>query len=128
MNDINQSILYSQIRKIDSVGSSTPARPVDSGASKGSSFEEILGQSELQFSKHAEKRLQSRHIQLSSEDLSQLTDAVGSLQKKGAQDSLVLMKELAFIVNVPSRTVVTAMAKDQMKEQVFTNIDSTILV
>ena len=47
---------------------------------------------------------------------------MGSLEKKGARDSLILMGELAFVVNVPSKTVVTALTKDQMKEQVFTNM------
>jgi flagellar operon protein len=87
-----------------------------------------LDSAELHLSKHAQKRLDAREIELSSMDRSKLSDAVSSLAKKGARDSLVLMGDLAFIVNVPSKTVVTAMGRDQMKEQIFTNIDSTMLV
>lgn len=124
MNEIQKSILLSQIQKVE------PSKVQHSNTqgvknSNGPSFEDALG---VQFSKHAEKRLNSRQIDLSSSERTQLEAAMGSLAKKGAKDSLVLMGELAFIVNVPSKTVVTAMTKDQMKEHVFTNIDSTMLV
>lgn len=118
MNDINKAVLFSQIRPVEP-GTGSAAKTEEK--IKGRSFDEIL------FSKHAEKRLQSRQIELSEIDKSKLEGAMNSLEKKGAKDSLVLMGELAFIVNVPSKTVVTALSKEQMKEQVFTNIDSTIL-
>jgi len=120
MNDISKAMLLSKIRAVEP---STDVKPKD-GAEKvqGQSFESIL------FSKHAEKRLHSRGLAISDIEQSKLEGAVSTLEKKGAKDSLVLMGELAFIVNVPSKTVVTALSKEQMKEQVFTNIDSTILV
>src|SRR3989338_11277028 len=97
-------------------------------AKSSQSFDQILNGQEIQFSKHAEKRLQSRKLILTDSDRALLTNAMWTLERKGARDSLVLMGELALIVHVPSRTVVTALSKDQMKEQVFTNIDSTLLV
>lgn len=126
MTKIQDAVLLSKIRRIEP-GTVQGPKPSNQEV-QGSSFDSILDSESLQFSKHAEKRLLSREIELSGIQRSQLDDAVKSLEKKGAKDSLVLMGELAFIVNVPSKTVVTAMAKDQMKEQVFTNIDSTILV
>jgi len=122
MNDISKAVLFSQIRPIEP-GTGSSAKNIEGKGQdklKGLSFDEIL------FSKHAEKRLQSRQIELSEMDKLKLEGAMNSLEKKGAKDSLVLMGELAFIVNVPSKTVVTALSKDQMKEQIFTNIDSTI--
>src|SRR5262249_55308620 len=124
MDEIQKSILLSKISRVDPRG--TPVVPNPSKGIEG--FDAALEKAEVQFSKHAEKRLQTRNIELSPEDKVKLTDAMGSLQKKGAKDSLILMGELAFVVNVPSKTVVTAMTKEQMKEQVFTNIDSTMLV
>lgn len=128
LNEVQQNILLSQLRRVDSTKPfQRPERPQD--ATPSVSFDKELDRAtEIQFSKHAEKRLQSRNLSLNPVERAKLQDAVSSLEKKGAKDSLVLMGELALIVNVPSKTVVTAIAKDQMKDQVFTNIDSTVLV
>lgn len=134
LNDIQRSVLMSQLNKVDSVKQNqTPKAPQNEKQISGPSFDQTLDQlvgskSTLQFSKHAAKRLQTRQIEMSELDQMKLQDAVGSLEKKGARDSLILMGDKAFIVNVPSKTVVTALSKEQMKEQVFTNIDSTMLV
>jgi flagellar operon protein len=93
------------------------------------SFDTVL-QKELQdlrFSKHAQERLDARRIQLNETDLSHLQRAVDKAGEKGARDSLVLLRDLAFIVNVPNRMVVTAMDGERLKENVFTNIDSAVI-
>jgi flagellar operon protein len=132
INDIQKNILMSQLTRVDRtspVAQPSKSRNVSGGASSEISFEKELDQATgLQFSKHAEKRLLSRNLELNQVERAKLQDAVSSLEKKGAKDSLVLMGELAFVVNVPSKTVVTALSKEQMKDQIFTNIDSTILV
>jgi flagellar operon protein len=125
MDDIRRAALLSQIRGIEPKKSSDISPKKSEG---GVDFDSILDHSRFKISKHAEKRLSARQIKLSDAVKDQLDTAIGSLQKKGARDSLVLMGDLAFVVNVPSRTVVTAMTKDQMNEQIFTNIDSTMLV
>ncbi len=127
MSELQQILLQSKISRIDS--SIQPVRSrKDPADVSHESFDSALDSAELHLSKHAQKRLDAREIELSSKDRTKLADAVSSLSKKGARDSLVLMGDLAFIVNVPSKTVVTAMGRDQMKEQIFTNIDSTMLV
>ncbi|MDB5038225.1 MAG: flagellar operon protein [Bacteriovoracaceae bacterium] len=127
MDEIQKAILLSQIQKVNSGNSNSQVEKASPNGSE--SFDNALKEAEgVQFSKHAEKRLQSRNIELSSTDKGKLETAMGSLQKKGAKDSLILMGKLAFVVNVPSKTVVTALSQDQMKEHVFTNIDSTMLV
>lgn len=93
------------------------------------SFDAIL-QKELQevkFSKHAQERLNERNIQLNQQDLSHLHHAIAMAEKKGANDSLVLLRDMAFIVSVKNKTVVTAMHGESMKENVFTNIDSAVI-
>ncbi|MBI1938180.1 MAG: flagellar protein [Ignavibacteriales bacterium] len=93
-----------------------------------SSFDSIF-QEELEkvkFSNHALKRLESRNIQLSENDLSKIQNAVEKAESKGAKDSLVMMDNTAFIVNIPNRTVVTAMEVNDTNENVFTNIDSVV--
>ena len=93
------------------------------------SFEEVLRQKQqLKFSKHAEKRLESRNISLSDEQHARLADGVEQAGAKGIKDSLVLIDSLAFIVNVPSKTVVTAMDQTETQSNIFTNIDGAVIM
>ena len=93
------------------------------------SFDAILeGEvNKLKFSKHAQQRLESRNIRLNEADLSSLEQAVDLAQQKGAQDSLVMLRDLAFIVSVSNKTVVTALDGKSTEGNVFTNIDSAVI-
>ncbi len=82
----------------------------------------------LKFSTHAIERIQSRGIKLTPDDMKKLNDAVDKAIQKGSKDTLVLMGENAFVVSAKNKTVITAMDKNQMKENVFTNIDSTVFM
>jgi len=93
-------------------------------------FSQILStklESEVKFSSHASTRLKSRNIDITPEIMGKLEKAVSGAANKGAKDSLILMKDLAFIVNIPNRTVITAMDGESLKENVFTNIDSAVI-
>ncbi len=102
------------------------------------SFEDILrkqqnkaefqNDSGVRFSKHASQRLETRNIQLSSEQSARLEDGVMKAQEKGIKESLVLVDSLAFIVNIPNKTVVTAMDQTDAQTNVFTNIDGAIIM
>ncbi len=96
--------------------------------SDGVSFQELLSQQRLKFSHHAEQRLQQRGIQLQPDQLERIASAVDQAAAKGAKDSLVLFQDIAMIVSVPNRTVVTAMDGYSMKEHIFTQIDSAVVV
>ncbi len=93
------------------------------------SFEEVFQTElkELTFSKHAQQRLESRNVHLDQADLQRLGSAVDRAEQKGAQESLVLLRDMAFVVSVRNRTVITAMGGDHLKENVFTNIDSAVI-
>jgi flagellar operon protein len=82
----------------------------------------------LKFSNHAVERMQSRGISLAEGDMARIENAVEKAQGKGSKETLILMGDSAFIVNVKNKTVVTAMDRQQMKENVFTNIDSTVVL
>ena len=82
----------------------------------------------LKFSKHAANRLNTRNIELSDEQVNRLQDGCQKANAKGIKDSLVLVDELAFIVNIPSSTVVTAMDQTETNENIFTNIDGAVIV
>jgi len=82
----------------------------------------------IKFSNHAVDRMRTRGISYSPEDLAKISDAVGRAAAKGSKDSLILMNDSALIVSVKNNTVVTVMDKNALKENVFTNIDSTIVM
>lgn len=82
----------------------------------------------LKFSRHAAQRLSSRNINLSREQNARLENGVQQASEKGINESLVLVDSLAFIVNVPNRTVVTAMDQTETKSNVFTNIDGAVIM
>ncbi len=79
------------------------------------------------FSHHAQERLKSRGINLSTDDMQKLEGAVDSVAKKGGKDSLVLLGDAALVVSVTNRTVVTALDRNAMQGNVFTNIDSAVI-
>ena len=97
------------------------------------SFNQVLEQQlgsagELKFSAHAQERLQSRNISLSSEDLVRLKQGVAQAAAKGSKESLLLKDDVAFVVSVKNQTVITAVDAASMKGNVFTNIDSAVIV
>lgn len=94
------------------------------------SFQDVLNakvEQEVNFSKHANQRLENRNIELSKDQLERLNQGVGQARTKQIQESLVMMDNLAFIVNVKNNTVVTAMEQGE-SGQVFTNIDGAVIV
>ena len=93
------------------------------------SFEEILKQQTqpVKFSKHASMRLTQRNINLSDQSM-RLQKGIAAADSKGVNDSLVLVDDIAFIVNVPSKTVVTAMDQAETNSNVFTNIDGAVIM
>ncbi len=100
--------------------------------SEGLSFKEVLESKNLEnadvkFSKHANKRLESRNITLSDSQLDRLNQGVGQARQKSINESLVMMDNLAFIVNVKNNTVVTALEQAE-GSNVFTNIDGAVIV
>ncbi len=106
------------------------AQPSVQPAGSGQSFGQILDRqlTGLKFSQHALQRLESRNIRLSPADLDKISGAVDQAAQKGSSDSLILMNNLALVVSVKNRTVITAMDGANMKSNVFTNIDSAVIV
>ena len=100
---------------------------------QGASFQEILAQktaeqNPLKFSKHASQRLENRNISLTKEQSERLENGVDRAREKGINDSLVIVDSLAFIVNVPNKTVVTAMDQAETNDNIFTNIDGAVII
>ena len=103
----------------------------------GMDFAEILKQTtkiddnetrEVHFSKHAANRLSERNIELTESQKERLNEGTCRASEKGIKDSLIMVDQLAFIVNVPNNTVVTAMDSTDTDDAVFTNIDGAVIV
>lgn len=105
-----------------------------SETSQSGSFRAVLEQelakssSDITFSKHALQRIDDRQIELSEEMLNSVSDAVTRADEKGVTDALILGGDTAFIVNVPTRTVITTMTGGDMDNHVITNIDGTVIL
>ncbi len=105
-----------------------PEHPVNKLAKSKNSFESLFKNEieKLKFSNHANKRIESRDLKLTETDMNKLQNAVNKAEAKGAKDSLVMMNNTAFIVNIPNRTVITALDINKSSENIFTNIDSVV--
>ena len=107
-------------------------QPATHRAPAGEGFGAILEQKladvgRLRFSSHALQRIERRGIQMEPATMARLEVGTARAAAKGARDSLVLVDETAFVVSVKNNTVVTAVDREHMREQVFTNIDSVAI-
>ncbi|MEW6243665.1 MAG: TIGR02530 family flagellar biosynthesis protein [Bacillota bacterium] len=91
-------------------------------------LQEKVKESELKISAHAGQRLASAGRTLTDRDMQRLCTAVDLARQKGCRESLVIMDDLALIVSVKNQVVVTAISTERMKENVFTNIDSAVII
>ncbi len=108
----------------------TPARP-SVPSTGGPDFAALLQREvapgAVRFSNHAEARLRAREIELSQSQRQRLDQAVEAAERKGARESLVLVDDLALVVSIRERTVVTALGASDRKPVVFTHIDSAVV-
>ncbi|MBW7453711.1 TIGR02530 family flagellar biosynthesis protein [Paenibacillus sepulcri] len=103
----------------------TPPQEKTAGAA---SFKDVLDRNVLKFSHHAQQRMEQRGISFKPETLTKIVNAIDQAATKGAKDSLVVYRDIAMIVNIPSRTVVTALDGSSLQGNVFTQIDSAVIV
>ena len=132
MNGINQTFLSSAqiMDRYITAGKVNQSQET----SKTNSFQDALleamdssRETTLKFSKHATSRLADRNIELTKEQMDRLTEGTNKAGSKGIKDSLVMVDHLAFIVNIPKNTVITAMDQSQADENIFTNIDGAVI-
>jgi flagellar operon protein len=123
---INQVNQYEDVRQMKL---RSTAAVSECGGSFGDMLKKRIGsREELRFSRHATDRVKQRGIEVSEPFLNDLQCAVEKARSKGAKDVVIISERGAFIVNVPNNTVVTTMSGKEMKENIFTNIDSAILL
>ena len=113
--------------KIADLISQQPTTPIPPKAEPATSFDSIL-ESQLKVSGHAQTRLQSRNINLGKAEWDRVLGGIQRAAAKGAKESLVMVDDVALVVSVKNKTVITAVDKDNLKDNVFTNIDSAVIV
>jgi len=123
--------LTSQVSNINRISTESVTQSKNAAASNATNFRDILGsqmgnQIPVQFSKHAALRLDDRNISLTNDQMERVADGIGKANDKGIRDSLVLVDDVALLVNIKSRTVITAMS--QATDNVFSNIDGAVIV
>ncbi len=113
---------------IQTRGTSAPASIAPQTPTTGpSSFENVL-QDKLKVSGHAATRIESRGINLGPSEWERVIGGVDKAAAKGAKESLVMVDNVALVVSVKNRTVITAVDQQNIKDNVFTNIDSAVIV
>jgi len=118
----------------------TPLQPIPGTAApqrtrpaEGEKFADLLRRAEaervsdLRFSAHAQTRMQSRQISLGRGEMERIEGAVDRAAAKGARESLILVDDTALVVSIRNRTVITVVDRENLKQNVFTNIDSAVI-
>ncbi len=123
----NKLFFPEQLKPIAPLNKSERPKAKQTGAS---TFDEILAaqMGEIKFSSHARQRMRSRNIEFGVEELNLLRSAMMKARDKGARESLILMGDMALVVSIKNNTVITALDGESMKENVFTNIDSAVVI
>ena len=131
MTDINR--INPTQERISRLGGSAASEAIRRNAIPGADFKSLLDEqlsknNPLQFSKHAQERATQRGIELTDDLMNNLSSAVSKARDKGAKDVVIIDARQAFIVNVPNNMVITTITDSEMKENVFTNIDSAVII
>ncbi len=130
-----QDVLIRQAQRIDRTsGTTTGVAGNTLKQSLEGSFKTLLDEriseqlEKVTFSKHAAMRTSQRNISLTDTDVAKLGEACNKASKKGIKEALVVMNDSAFIVNAPNKVVVTVVDKNELKENIFTNIDGALFI
>ena len=128
MERVSQTRAATAARK-EAAGRQNPKSATSFGSLLNQKMSEAKQSSQaINFSKHAMNRVEERGIQLTPELMEKLTDSVEKAQERGATNILAFDARQAFIINVPYARVVTTMTQDEMKANIFTNIDGAVIL
>lgn len=120
-----------QIKRLESQIISSSQKNIQKKSNKD--FQEVLrnaqkNSGEIKFSKHALNRMDNRNIKLDSNEMDRLKNGFDKAEEKGVKDALILMGDKAFIASIKNKTIITTVSQEQLKNNVFTNIDGAVIV
>ncbi len=103
-------------------------KPENSGEFGQILEQQINSQQNVNFSKHAASRVAERDIEISESGMERLSKGIEIASEKNLNDALILVDQTAFIVNVPTGTVITAKGSGDSEPTIFTNINGTVII
>lgn len=127
-------VINGQLFPVDKISNNLYNESVKSSPKKTNlDFEKILDDSinknqNFSISNHAAARIKERNINFSKADMKKINDGINKADEKGAKDCLILYKDVALVTSIKNRTIITAVDKESSNENVFTNIDSVVLL
>ena len=124
---MSNPVQNNQINQLLQTRTAPAVTPANVQPKSGVEFNAIL-EDRLKLSNHAKTRLQSRELNLDQEKWDRVLGGIDKAGAKGAKESLVMVDDVALVVSVRNRTVITAVSQQQLKDNVFTNIDSAVIV
>ena len=131
MNKISNEYVLNRSR-ISGVNDLNKTNQINKESDGNKSFKEVFDQinrsDKVNFSKHAMQRLEKRNINLSTEDIDKISDAVNKAKNKGVKDALIILGDNAFITSIKNNMVITATSGKELKDSVFTNIDGAVII
>jgi flagellar operon protein len=128
INQYDTNLRLLEIAGRNKVQSQAKTEKSESKDAKSTFADELGKASNLNFSKHASARIFSRGIDMSPAKLEQLAGAVDKAAGKGAREALILDDNAAYVVSVQNRTVISAFSRENLREGVFTSIDSAVIL
>lgn len=120
-----------QIQRLNQIVSKNNYKRTVKNIKKNKNFDQILNSlnsKSVKFSKHAQQRINTRNINLSDQDLGKIENAIDKAQAKGVKEALIVMGNKAFIASVKNKTIITTANTEELKENVFTNIDGAVII
>lgn len=120
--------MINRVQNNQSINNTNLNHRINAGLEFGKVLENIQNGKDLKISSHAQDRLKERSINLTDKDMKNLKDAVDNIRVKGGREALILYNNTAFITSIRNNTIITALDKESMRENVFTNIDSAIIL
>lgn len=115
---------------LDKIGNSPKKKDVNRLPKPQKDFKEVLSQIEsgVKVSKHAEKRLMMRNVNLNSAQLERVGQAMDRAKAKGIKDALIMLDGNALIASISNKTIITAAKQDDLDSRIITNIDGAIVL
>jgi flagellar operon protein len=125
-------VINGQIHHIEPIGGFSQQKSTEESKNnvdfKDILKKEINEKEGFNISAHAAERLRSRSISLNEQDMKTINEGINKAEQKGCKNSVILYKNLALVTSIKNRTVITAVDKNSAKDNVFTNVDSVVLL
>lgn len=128
VNSMSFRIINGKIVPVEALQEKKSTSPVEKENFNKVFETELEKENQVKISKHAMERIKTRNIELDGKDLKKLTDAIDKADSKGAKESLLLYKDVAFIASIRNKTIITAVDGQNAKDNIFTNIDSAVII